>query len=323
MIISRTPFRLSLFGGGSDYPQYYLDNNGAVLSTTINRYCQLSVRYLPPFFEHKHRIVWSQIENVQTVDQIQHPIVRESLKYLDINDGMAIHHDGDLPARSGMGASSAFSVGLLNALYTLKGENKSKMDLALEAIHVERDLTKANCGSQDQVACSIGGLNLIKFSKDIPQVLNIPLEDSRVMELQECLMLVFTGFQHDTSQVVNTYNFNKKTELKAIHQMALHAYDILEYGCIVDFGKLLNEAWQRKKTLSNKISTPYIDYTYDKAIKAGALGGKLLGSGGGGFLLLFVEPEKQAKVKKTLEGMLFVPIHFEDKGTTIILRNGI
>jgi D-glycero-alpha-D-manno-heptose-7-phosphate kinase len=247
MIISRTPFRISFFGGVSDHPKWYLENDGAVLSTTINHYCQISVRYLPPFFEHKHRIVWSQIENVQTVEQIQHPIVRETLKYLNIQEGLEIHHDGGLPARGGLGASSAFAVGLLNALYTLKNQEKSKMDLALEAIHIERDLVKTNCGDQDQIACARGGINLIQFSKDKPKIDSIPLDDTRVIQLQECLMLVFTGFQHDASKITESYNFNKKAELTAIHHLALHAYDVLEFGCIMEFGKLLDEEWQRKK----------------------------------------------------------------------------
>jgi len=315
--------RLSMFGGGSDYPDWYLENGGAVLSTTINKYCHLFVRYLPPFFEHKHRIVWSQIENVQEIDQIQHPIVRETMKYLKIEEGLAIHHDGDLPARSGMGASSAFAVGLLNALYALKGQDKSKMDLALEAIHVERDLIKSKVGSQDQIACSVGGFNLIEFGRDRPKVKSIPLDNSKIIQLQECLLLVFIGFPHNSNEITESYNFNKKTELQAIHQMALDGYKIIQSGCIVDFGKLLDEAWQRKKRLSNKISTPYIDYTYERAKKAGASSAKLCGQGGGGFLLLFVEPDKQRSVRKALDGMLFVPIKFEDEGSTIIVRNGI
>ena len=324
MIISRTPFRCSFFGGISDHPEWYLSNGGAVLSTTINKYCHVSARYLPPYFEHKHRIVWSQIELIQKISQIQNPIVRETLQYLKYSDdeGLSIHHDGDLPARGGMGASSAFAVGLLNALYALKGKDKSKMDLALEAIHVERDLVKSNCGCQDQCACSFGGFNLIEFGRGNPKVKNIPLDNTKIIELQECLMLVFIGFPHDASHVTDSYNFNKKTELEAIKQMAFEGYKIIQSGCVVEFGKLLNEAWQRKKRVSHEIYTPYINYTYEKARESGALGGKLLGAGGGGFLLLFVEPDKQPKVKKALEGMLFVPFKFESEGSQILVRNG-
>lgn len=320
MIITRTPFRISLFGGGSDYPAWYLKNGGAVLNATINHYCHVSVRPLPPFFEHKFRLVWSQIENVQTLEQLQHPIARECLKYMDVVEGLEIHHDGDLPARGGLGASSAFAVGLLNALHIMKGQELPKLDLGLEAIHVERDLVHVNVGSQDQLACAIGGLNLIEFSGEKPKVTNIPTEKAK--NLQEYLMLVFTGFPHDASQIAGTYNFNKNIEIRELHLMALEASRILLNGDVLDIGRMLHESWKLKKRLSDKISTPYVDYIYDRAHKAGAIGGKLCGAGGGGFMLLFVEPNKQAKVKKNLDGILIVPFEIEDNGTQILVRNG-
>jgi D-glycero-alpha-D-manno-heptose-7-phosphate kinase len=322
MIISRTPFRISLFGGGSDYPEWYKKNGGAVLSTTINHYCHISVRYLPPFFEHKHRIVWSQIENVRSIDQIQHPIIRACLQHLDVQDGVEIHHDGDLPARSGLGASSAFTVGCLNAVHTLQGQDVSQLDLALEAIYVEQELVKSNVGSQDQTACAVGGFNLIKFGNHKPYIKNIPLSHPALRQLHDCLLLVFTGFPHDASSIAGTYEFDgRAAELKALHQMAVCAYDTLQSGRILEFGDLLDQAWQLKKSLSGKVSTFYTDSVYETARKAGASGGKLCGAGGGGFMLLFVEPEKQPHVKKVLESLLFVPFEFENQGTRIIVRN--
>jgi D-glycero-alpha-D-manno-heptose-7-phosphate kinase len=322
MIISRTPFRISLFGGGSDYPEWYQKNGGAVLSATINHYCHISVRYLPPFFEHKHRIVWSQIENVQSIDQIQHPIIRECLKHLDVRDGVEIHHDGDLPARSGLGASSAFTVGLLNAVHTLQGASPSKLDLALEAIYVEHELVGSNVGSQDQTACAVGGFNLIEFGNHKPAIKKIPLSNPALQQLHDCLLLVFTGFPHDASSIAATYEFaGRAQELTELHQMAVSAYQTLQSGDILEFGALLHQTWQLKKSLSARVSTFYTDSVYDTAQKAGAIGGKLCGAGGGGFMLLFVEPEKQPRVKKALESLLFVPFEFEDKGTRIIVRN--
>ncbi len=322
MIISRTPFRISLFGGGSDYPEWYEKNGGAVLSTTINHYCHISIRYLPPFFEHKYRIVWSQIENVQSIDQIQHPIIRECLKHLDVQDGVEIHHDGDLPARSGLGASSAFTVGLLNAVHTLQGANPSQLDLAMEAIYVEHELVRSNVGSQDQTACAVGGFNLIEFGNHKPVIKNIPLSNPALRQLHDCLLLVFTGFPHDASSIAATYQFDGRAgELQELHQMAVSAYQMLQAGRVLEFGALLDHTWQLKKSLSGKVSTFYTDSVYDAAQKAGAIGGKLCGAGGGGFMLLFVEPEKQPQVKKALESLLFVPFEFEENGTRIIVRN--
>jgi D-glycero-alpha-D-manno-heptose-7-phosphate kinase len=323
LIITRTPYRLSFFGGGSDYPAWFEKHGGCVLSTTIDKYCYISVRWLPPFFEHKHHIVWSQIENVNTLDEIKNHVVRECLKSLDIDKGISITHDGDLPARSGMGSSSAFTVGLLNALYHLQNCAPSGVFLAEEAYYTEKELIKENIGYQDQVACAIGGLNRINFHEDgIFNCQKIDITPERKKELQSHLMLVFTGFPRTASEIAGTYNFDNSKYLSTIVNQVSDAQAILKNGDIRDFGQLLNEAWLAKKQLSNSITTPYIDFLYDNALKAGAIGGKVVGAGGGGFMLLFCEPDKQEAVKNALKGLLFVPFKFEDKGSQIILNNG-
>lgn len=319
-VVCLTPYRISLMGGGRDYPQWYLENGGAVISTTINHYCCITARYLPQFFEHKSRIVWSQIENVRGSEEIRHPAVREVLKYLNM-EGVEIHHDGDLPARSGIGSSSAFTVGLLNALHTLKGESKTKMELALEAIHVEQDLVGEMVGSQDQMAVANGGLNYITFSKkgDIEvQPMDLPFR--RIKELESHLMLVFTGFPHLASEIASTYDFEKhKTELQEMSQLTDDAFTILHTKPIVELGKLLHEAWLLKRSLSPSVANPYIDFLYDTAIKAGAIGGKVIGAGGGGFMLLFCEPHMQPFVRKALDRLLFVPFQLESYGSHVII----
>ncbi|MDO8748071.1 MAG: kinase [Candidatus Omnitrophota bacterium] len=326
MIISKTPFRISFFGGGTDYPAWYQENTGAVLSTTIDKYCYISIRYLPPFFEHKHRIVYSFIENVKSVNEIQHPVVRALLKLFKVQRGVEVHHDGDLPARSGLGSSSAFTVGMLNSLYALKGNIISKNDLAKQAIHIERNVLKENVGSQDQVAVAYGGFNKIIFLNDHNfRAEPVTIQKERIQELQENLMLVFTGLSRFSSeiaadQIKNTSS--NKHELTAMRHMVDHAVDILNSNRdIADFGKLLRESWQIKKKLSKKISSPEIDNIYDKAIKNGALGGKLLGAGGGGFMLLFVSPARRRRVQKALKELLEVKFCFENEGSQVIYYN--
>lgn len=326
MIISRTPFRISFFGGGTDYPAWYQKNSGAVLSTSIDKYCYITIRYLPPFFEHKHRIVYSLIESVRSNDEIRHPVVKAMFNFFKINKGLEIHHDGDLPARAGLGSSSAFTVGMLNSLYALKGNIISKDNLAKQAIHIERDILKENVGSQDQIAVARGGFNKIVFLNDHNfRVEPVTLQKERIKQLQEHLMLVFTGFSRFASeiaaeQIKNTPN--KKKELQAIHGMVNRAVDILNNnGDIVDFGKLLHEAWQIKKRLSSKISNTMIDSIYEGALKKGAIGGKLLGAGGGGFMLLFVRPENRQKVARGLKDFLEVKFKFESEGSQIIYYN--
>ena len=323
MIISRTPYRISFFGGGTDYPAWYNEQGGAVLATSINRYCYITCRYLPPFFEHKYRIAYSRIEGVHTIEEIKHPAVREGLKYLRIEQGVEIHHDGDLPARAGLGSSSAFMVGILHALYALRGTMRSRQQLAQEAIHVERDLIGENVGSQDQVTAACGGLNLIEFAAgDRITLQPVTLSPARLRQLQSHLMLYFTGFSRTASEVAadQIRNISAKTkELRTMRQMVDQALAILQgTDDIAAFGRLLHESWQIKRSLSTKISTSHVDAIYTQALQAGALGGKLLGAGGGGFMLFFVPPERQAQFQQQMAPLLHVPFQFEHLGTQII-----
>ncbi len=277
MIISQTPFRISFFGGGTDYPAWYAENGGAVLGTTINKYCYITCRYLPPFFEHKHRIVYSQTELVQDIDEIRHPSVRETLKFMGISEGMEIHHDADLPAKTGLGSSSSFTVGLVHALYTLKGIIPSKMQLALDTIHIEQERIKENVGSQDQTLTAFGGFNRIDFSREHHiEVRPITIKPQRLELLQDHLMLLFTGFSRTASQIAGEQikqTPNKKRELTEMCRMVDEAINILNgNNDLLDFGKLLHESWQLKRSLTDRISTPYIDYVYETAARAGATG---------------------------------------------------
>lgn len=324
MIISRTPYRISFFGGGTDYPAYFEEHDAAVMSTTIDKYCYISCRYLPPFFEHKSRIVWSQIELINKADEIKHPSVRECLKFMQINDaGVEIHHNGDLPARTGIGSSSSFTIGLLNSLYALKGEMVTKMQLAKDAIYVEQDLIRENVGCQDQIVTAFGGLNIIEFK---PQnnfnVYPVTIDNARLKLFQEHLLLVFTGFSRTASEVVKELInkiSQKKNELKTMYEMVYEARNILNSKCdIKDFGKLLHQNWLLKKNLANNISTSFIDEIYESAMNEGAIGGKLLGAGGGGFILIFAEPGIQHKIKKKLKELLFVSFEFENSGSQIV-----
>lgn len=324
MIISRTPFRISFFGGGTDYPVWYNEHGGAVLSTTINKYSYITCRYLPPFFEHKYRIVYSKTENVQQISEIQHPAVRGALEYLDIKKGVEIHHDGDLPARSGLGSSSSFTVGLSHALYALTGRMVTKRQLALDAIHIEQEVLHENVGSQDQTSAAFGGLNKIQFGGDSQiQVHPITINQKKYQSLQDHLMLFFSGFSRTASEVAGEQiksTPNKQQELQNMQEMVDEAITILNGNDsgISDFGKLLHKSWMIKRTLTNKISTPEIDKMYHEAMKSGALGGKLLGAGGGGFLLFFVEPDLQPMVKAKLSNLLHVPFKFDTTGSQII-----
>ncbi len=323
MIITRTPFRISFFGGGTDYPAWYKENQGAVLASSINKYCYISCRYLPPFFEHKSRIVYSKTEHINEHSEIDHPSVRECLKYLNLHKGIEIHHDADVPARTGMGSSSAFTVGLLNALYALQGKMRTKRQLCLEAIHVEQDLIKENVGSQDQTTTAFGGFNHIKFQgeHDI-QVFPLTLSKARLGGLQNNLLLFFTGLSRTASHIAEEQIKNipqKKRELQIMLQIVDEAMHILvnESG-IEEFGKLLHESWELKKTLSQQITNNVIDEIYNVARKSGAIGGKLLGAGGGGFLLLFAEPHYHEEIKKKLSSFLHVPFAFENLGSQVI-----
>lgn len=322
MIITRTPFRMSFFGGGTDYPPWFENEPGAVLATTIDKYCYISARYLPPFFEHKSRIIYSKTEHVHTIDEINHPSVRETLRFLNFHEGVEIHHDGDLPARTGLGSSSSFTVGLLRALYALKGIMPAKERLAKESIHIEQDLIGENVGCQDQTLAAHGGFNYIQFGGERHlHVEKMTLSYERLKNLQDHLMLFFTGFSRNASDIAAHQVKNivkKKPDLKRMYAMTHEAIDILNNKDLCDFGRLLHESWQIKRTLSDKVSTSMIDDIYNSAMSAGALGGKLLGAGGGGFVLLFVEPDKQENIRRELNTLLEVPFKFEQLGTQVI-----
>ena len=323
MIISRTPFRISFFGGGTDYPAWYRQHGGAVLAATINKYCYLTCRFLPPFFEHRFRVVYSKIENCQKPEEIQHPSARETLRFLKIARGIEIHHDGDLPGRSGMGSSSAFTVGLLNALYALQGRTVGKKQLASESIHIEQDILKEMVGSQDQVCAAYGGLNRIGFLPNGEfSVQPMTLTQERIEELTLHLMLFYTGIKRTAATVATSFVPGLAERSALLNQMR----DYVDQGCeilndsgdLAPFGELLHQAWLAKRGLSDKISNAQVDGAYAAARSAGALGGKLLGAGGGGFLLVFAPPSKHARIKQQLNRLIHVPFKFELGGSQVI-----
>ncbi len=325
MIITRTPFRMSFFGGGTDYPAWYAEHGGAVLATTIDKYCYITCRHLPPFFEHKHRIVHSHIENVRNIDEIKHPAVRAVLGWVGCERGLEIHHDGDLPARSGLGSSSSFTVGLLHALATLEGRYASKEQLARTAINVEQNVIGENVGSQDQVSAAYGGFNLIEFYRNGGfNVSPMVLRQERLAEFQSHLMLCFTGVSRIASEVAKSQIDNllqRQAQLHLMREMVDEAIAILqsETASIEEVGKLLHESWLCKRSLSEKVSTSEIDHLYEQAINAGATGGKIMGAGGGGFLMLFVKPENQPAVRERLHRLVHVPFKFDEEGSRIVL----
>ncbi len=326
MIISRTPFRISFFGGGTDYPSWYRKHGGSVLSATIDKYCHITCRILPPFFEHRMRLVYSRMEHCQTVDEIQHPTARETLRFLALDQGFEIHHDGDLPARSGMGSSAAFTVGLLHALYAHQGKMPSKHQLAMESIHIEQNMVKETVGSQDQMAVAHGGLNRILFGKDGHiDVRPLTLTRSRVEELNSHLMLFYTGIKRTASEVAKTYTADmhrKQKVLARMCEMVHQGVDVLSGNKDFHrFGELLHESWELKRKLGSAITNPQVDQFYARALECGALGGKITGAGGGGFLLLFVPPEKQNAVREALSELLFVPVRLEFNGSQIVFFN--
>lgn len=323
MIISRTPYRISFFGGGTDYPIWYKRHGGEVLATTIDKYCYLTCRKLPPFFEHRIRVMYSKIETCRHRDEIQHPAVREALRFLNIESGIEIHHDGDLPAHSGIGSSSSFTVGLLNALYRLMGQKADAETLAKQSIFLEQIRMEETVGSQDQVLAAHGGFNHILFlpdgSIDVRPVL---IPQTKKEELNRHLMLFFTGIRRFSSDIAASYVPTLQTreqELKQTQSFVTQALHILEQDqdiCLL--GDLLHEAWQIKSALSDCVTNPTVQSIYQSARRAGALGGKLTGAGGGGFLLLLVPPENQESVRKQLDGLLEIPFRFESTGSRII-----
>jgi D-glycero-alpha-D-manno-heptose-7-phosphate kinase len=323
MIISRTPLRISFFGGGTDYPSWYRTHGGAVLVATIDKYCYLTCRHLPPFFEHRIRVVYSKIENCQTVDEITHPAVREVLRYLSITRGVEIHHDGDLPARSGMGSSSAFTVGLLHALYALKGTMPTKEQLARDGIVIEQERLQETVGSQDQVAAAHGGLNHVSFAPSgAIAVRPVTLTAARMQELNQHLMLFYTGIKRTAAEVAESYVSqieDRRRQLRIMKDLVEESLAVLQGSQpIAAFGELLHEAWQAKRSLSARVSNAEVDEIYASARAAGAIGGKLTGAGGGGFMLLFVPPARQRRVRDTLRQLIHVPIKFEFGGSQII-----
>lgn len=325
MIITRTPFRMSFFGGGTDLPAWYIENGGAVLSTTIDKYCYVSLRKLPPFFDYKHKIVFfSKQEAFNELAEIEHPAVRETYRFMDVQEGLVMQHDGDLPSHSGLGSSSAFTVGLLHALYALRGKMASKKRLALEAIHIEQNMIGEAVGSQDQVASVFGGLNKIIFSaQGNVEVKPFVITAEKSAHLQNCLMLFFTGFARFAVEIekdkLRQLDTNKHS-LSLMQSTVEAAADILDgdLSGYNDFGTLLHESWLLKKRLSSKVSTGIIDDIYSKAMKSGALGGKILGAGGGGFMLFFVKPEDRERLRQGLEPLLHVPFRFDTLGSQVI-----
>jgi D-glycero-alpha-D-manno-heptose-7-phosphate kinase len=324
MIISRTPFRISFFGGGTDYPAWYKENGGRVISTTIDKYSYVTLRELPPFFKYKHRFRYFEREEVNTIDEIKHPSIRECLKYLDINKNIDLVHHADLPAQSGLGSSSTFTVGLLMAGYALNNKMRTKSQLAHDAIKIEQQRIGEAVGSQDQTAAAFGGLNRINFGgyREL-EVTPFTISNEKVKNLQDHLMLFFTGFSRNASDIAQKQieiTSSKTKELNIMVELCKEAEELLissEDG-FIGWGKLLSEQWKIKKSMTNLITNTKIDEIYDKGISSGALGGKLLGAGGGGFMVFLAPPEKQEQVKVSLDTILHVPFKFEFSGSQIV-----
>ncbi len=327
MIITRTPYRISFFGGGTDYPKWYLNNGGAVLSTSINKYCYINTRFIQNFFDYKFRIVWSYIENRNKIDEINHPCVREMLKYLNYNfEGIEIKHSGDLPARSGIGSSSSFTVGLLNALNNLVGVKINKKNICDKAIYFEQKILKENVGSQDQVAATYGGFNKINFTKKNKIKLEkTNVSKKRLDELNSRLMLFYSGIPRNSElnakKIVKGIDKNSKILFEMKNNVD-EALNILKSKSNINlFGELLHHSWEQKKSLAKTISNSKINEIYSEARQIGSTGGKLLGSGNGGFLLLFVPKKNQKKIKKKFYKLLHVPFNFEDEGSKVIFKS--
>lgn len=322
MIITKTPFRMSFFGGGTDMREFCNLHGGAVLSTTFDKYCYVTVRHLPRFFDYKNQVTYSRIERVSDTNEIEHPMVREAMKMLDMHE-LVITYDADLPARTGLGTSSSFAVGLLNAFYALKGKYVGKKKLADDAIYLERVLCDEAGGLQDQIAASFGGLNRIDFDANGYQVSPIIISPARKEELNGKLMLFFTGFSRFSAEIhteTKSHLQDKTKQLMEMKQLVDEAEAVLvdKNSSLDKFGRLLDYTWKLKRQTGSKISTNAIDELYEKALNAGALGGKLLGAGGGGFLLFYVPEDKQLAVKEELSALLHVPFLFENGGTDVI-----
>jgi D-glycero-alpha-D-manno-heptose-7-phosphate kinase len=324
MIISRTPFRISFFGGGTDYPAWYKEHGGSVISTSINKYCFVTLRILPPFFDYKFRIRYYQREETQTIEEISHPSVRECLQYMKVKEGLEIVHHADLPAQSGLGSSSTFTVSLLHALYAYRSEMPTKYQLSMDAINIEQNFIKEAVGSQDQTAAAFGGLNKIEFGgvREI-NVTPLIIPPEKLEDLQDHLLLFFSGFSRNAPEFAKeqiSLISKKNKELQKMQELCDQAEKIItsKSSPIQDFGKLLNEQWKLKCKMSTRITNGDIDNIINKGIESGALGGKLLGAGGGGFILFFAKPENHIQIKKQLHSLLHVPFRFEFSGSQII-----
>src|ERR1700674_525710 len=325
MIITRTPMRISFFGGGTDYPVWYREHGGAVLATTIDKRCYITCRRLPPFFEYHSRVSYSKVENVRRNDAIEHPSVRACLQFLGIDEGIEIHHVADLPARAGLGTSSAFTVGLLLALYALKDQMRDKHALAAEAIHIEQDVLQEAVGAQDQVSAAYGGFNRINFVTDGSiEVKRVLTAQNRLAELEQHLALYFTGFARTASEIAQEQlkvTPQRRKELDMVLQLVDEAEAIVRSPSrsLDEFGRLLHESWQIKRTLTQKITTANIDEIYEAGLSAGALGGKLLGAGGGGFMLFYVPHERREALRTRLKKLLCVPFAFSNRGSHVVV----
>lgn len=323
MIITKTPFRMSFFGGGTDMEDYFKENGGAVLSTTFDKYCYVNVRHLPRFFDYSTELTYSKIEKVSNIDDIMHPAIREAMKMLDMHE-LRLTYEADLPARSGLGTSSSFAVGMLNAFYALKGKYADKKKLANEAIYLERVLCNEAGGWQDQIAASYGGFNRINFGPDGYEVLPVIISPERKKQLNDNLLMFFTGFTRFSSDVqkVNAASspVDKKAMLKKMCELVDEAEQVLvdKNRDIDDFGRLLDTTWKLKRKTGASVSTNSIDALYARGVGAGALGGKLLGAGGGGFLIFYVQPENREAVKKVMSELMYIPFEFENGGTRVI-----
>ena len=322
MVITKTPFRMSFFGGGTDIEEYFKENEGAVLSTTFDKYCYVNVRHLPRFFNYSTELSYSKTERVTNIDSIEHPAIRNAMKMLDMHE-IRLTYEADLPARSGLGTSSSFAVGMLNAFYALKGRYVDKKRLADEAIYLERVLCNEAGGWQDQIASYFGGFNRINFNIDGYEVLPVIISPDRKKTLSNNLMLFFTGFTRFSSEVQKSNALggqSKKILLRQMHDLVDEAEKVLtnQETDLDDFGRLLDTTWRLKKGTGNAVSTDNIDRLYEKGIKAGALGGKLLGAGGGGFLIFYVRPERQNTVRHAMSNLMYIPFEFENGGTRVI-----
>ena len=323
MIIVRTPTRISFFGGGTDYPSWYENHPGAVICATINKYSYITVRELPPFFPYRHRIRYYDQEQVESLEAIKHPSVRECALFLKYERGLEVVHNADLPARSGLGSSSTFTVGMLHALHALQGYIPTKRELAEQAIHVEQERIGESVGSQDQVAAAFGGLNYVRFWKSSFEVEPITISAERVGVLQNHLLLCFTGFARTASEIASDQiaktadNSNLLEEMSTITREALDLFRSPDFS-MAEFGRLLNRQWNAKRQISNLITNPVLDEIHSRGMDAGAYGAKLLGAGGGGFMLFVAHPESHDEIRKSLGEKMFVPFRLENTGSSVV-----